>query len=49
MESQRRRGLPHDVLIYFVMAMALYANVAYEEVLRLVTEGRHGHCSERKV
>jgi len=27
------------VLVYFVMAMVLYANVAYEEVLRLVIEG----------
>ena len=39
LESQRRRGLPHDILIYFVLAMVLYANVAYEEVLRLVIEG----------
>ncbi|WP_279117331.1 transposase domain-containing protein, partial [Acidithiobacillus thiooxidans] len=38
-ESQRRRGLPHEVLVYFVLAMVLYANVAYEEVLRLVIEG----------
>ena len=38
-QSQRRRGLPHEVLVYFVMAMVLYANVAYEEVLRLVIEG----------
>ena len=38
-QSKRRRGLPHDVLVYFVMAMVLYANVAYEEVLRLVIEG----------
>ncbi|WP_409525141.1 IS4 family transposase [Nitrincola sp. MINF-07-Sa-05] len=37
--SQRRRGLPHEVLVYFVMAMVLYGNVAYEEVLRLVIEG----------
>ena len=37
--SKRRRGLPHEVLVYFVMAMCLYANVAYEEVLRLVVEG----------
>jgi len=29
-ESKRRRGLPHEVLVYFVMAMVLYANVAYE-------------------
>lgn len=38
-QSRRRRGLPHEVLVYFVMAMVLYANVAYEEVLRLVIEG----------
>lgn len=38
-QSKRRRGLPHEVLLYFVMAMVLYANVAYEEVLRLVIEG----------
>jgi len=36
---RRQRGLPHEVLVYFVMAMVLYANVAYEEVLRLVIEG----------
>lgn len=38
-QSKRQRGLPHEVLVYFVMAMVLYANVAYEEVLRLVVEG----------
>ena len=38
-QSKRRRGLPHEVLVYVVMAMVLYANVAYEEVLRLVIEG----------
>lgn len=38
-QSKRNRGLPHEVLVYFVMAMVLYANVAYEEVLRLVMEG----------
>jgi hypothetical protein len=37
--SQRYRGLPHEVLVYFVMAMNLYATVAYEEVLRCVVEG----------
>jgi hypothetical protein len=40
--SKRRRGLPHEVLVYFVMAMCLYANVAYEEVLHLVIEGLRG-------
>ncbi|WP_297486745.1 IS4 family transposase [Ferrovum sp.] len=38
-QSKRKRGLPHEVLVYFVMAMVLYADVAYEEVLRLVVEG----------
>lgn len=38
-QSKRQRGLPHEVLVYFVMAMVLCANVAYEEVLRLVIEG----------
>lgn len=38
-ESKRRRGLPHEVLVYFVMAMCLYGSIAYEEVLRLVIEG----------
>ena len=37
--SQRLRSLPHEVLVYFVMAMNLYATVAYEEVLRCVVEG----------
>ncbi len=31
-QSKRQRGLPHEVLVYLVMAMVLYANVAYEEV-----------------
>lgn len=38
-QSKRHRSLSHEVLVYFVMAMVLYANVAYEEVLRLVIEG----------
>ena len=38
-QSQRRRGLPHEVLVYFVMMMVLYADVAYEDVMRLVVEG----------
>ena len=28
-QSKRRRGLPHEVLVYFVMMMVLYADVAY--------------------
>ena len=38
-QSKRRRGLPHEVLVYFVMMMVLYGNVAYEDVMRLVVEG----------
>jgi hypothetical protein len=38
-QSQRKRGLPHEVLVYFVMMMVLYGTVAYEDVLRLVVEG----------
>ena len=38
-QSKRRRGLPHEVLVYFVMMMVLYADVAYEDVMRLVVEG----------
>jgi len=37
--SQRYRGLPHEVLVYFVMVMNLYATVAYEEVLGCVSSG----------
>ncbi|MDF1483591.1 transposase domain-containing protein, partial [Ramlibacter sp. H39-3-26] len=28
-----------EVLVYFVMMMVLYADVAYEDVMRLVVEG----------
>ena len=38
-QSQRQRGLPHELLVYFVLVMVLYASVAYEEVLQLVVEG----------
>ena len=38
-QSQRRRGLPHEVLVYYVMSMCLYRRAAYEEVLRVVVEG----------
>jgi hypothetical protein len=37
--SKRQRGIPHDVLVYYVMMMVLYANVAYEEVFQYVIEG----------
>jgi len=41
-QSQPQRGLPHQALVYFVLAMVLYASVAYEEVLQLVAEEKRG-------
>ena len=38
-ESKRIRQLPAHVMVYFVIALALYMNVAYEEVLRCLVEG----------
>jgi len=37
--SRRRRGLPHEVLVYYVMCLCLYRQAAYEEVLHIVIEG----------
>lgn len=38
-QSQRRRGLPHEVLVYYVMCLCLYRDAAYEQVLHIVIEG----------
>ena len=38
-QTLKRRDMPRELLVYFVMAMCLYPRVAYEEVLRLVIEG----------
>lgn len=38
-ESKRIRQLPAHLMVYYVIAMALYMNVAYEEVLRCLVEG----------
>jgi hypothetical protein len=38
-ESKRIRQLPAHVVVYYVIALALYMNVAYEEVLRCLVEG----------
>lgn len=37
--SQRQRGLPAHAVVYYVMALPLYMGVAYEELLRCVTQG----------
>ena len=37
--SERERALPAHVMVYYVIAMALYAEVSTREVLRCVVEG----------
>ena len=37
--SQRQRDLPAHVVIYYVLAMALFMQVSYREVLRCLLEG----------
>src|SRR5918996_2154112 len=37
--EQRRRLLPARVVVYYVLALALFANAAYEEVMRCLVEG----------
>jgi len=38
-ESQRERDLPAQVMVYYVIALALYMQVSYREVLRCLLEG----------
>lgn len=38
-ESQRRRKLPMHVMVYYVVALALFMGVSYGEVLRCLLEG----------
>lgn len=38
-ESKRIRQLPAHVMVYYVVALSLYMNVSYEEVLRCLVEG----------
>jgi hypothetical protein len=40
--EQRRRLLPVRVVVYFVLALALYGRAAYEEVMRCLVEGLAG-------
>jgi hypothetical protein len=37
-ESVRERRLPASLMVYYVMALALYMQVSYQEILRLVFE-----------
>ena len=38
-QSQRQRQLPAHVMVYYVIALALYMEVSYGEVLRCLLEG----------
>lgn len=38
-ESERQRKLPMQVMVYYVIALALYMEVSYGEVLRCLLEG----------
>ena len=38
-QSQRQRSLPAHVMVYYVIALALYMQVSYGEVLRCLLEG----------
>jgi hypothetical protein len=37
-QSQRHRALPATLMVYYVMALAIYMQVSYEEILRVVVE-----------
>src|SRR5919107_1430634 len=41
-QSQRHRQLPAPLVVYYVMALALYAQASYGEVLRCLLEGVDG-------
>ena len=38
-QSQRQRQLPARLVVYYVMALGLYAQASYGEVLRCLVEG----------
>lgn len=51
-ESARQRDLPAHVVVYYIIAMALYMQVSYREVLRALLEGvqwLRGEAVEPKV
>lgn len=37
-QSRRERSLPATLMVYYVIAMAIYAQVSYEEILRVVVD-----------
>ena len=44
--SQRRRDLPAEVMVYFVLALGLFRSVSTREVLRCLAEGLRGLGAE---
>ena len=42
-QSRRRRRLPARLVVYYVIALALYARASYGEVLRCLLEGVRWH------
>lgn len=38
-ETKRHRDLPNHVVVYYVIALALFMNISYREVLRILLEG----------
>ena len=40
--NRRRRDLPAEVMVYFVLALGLFRSVSTREVLRCLAEGLHG-------
>ena len=44
-QSKRQRQLPARVMVYYVLALALYMEVGYGEVLRCLIEGLAQCCS----
>ncbi|TDD75789.1 transposase domain-containing protein [Actinomadura rubrisoli] len=41
--ERRRRLLPSRLVVYFVLALCLFARESYEEVIRLLTSGLPGY------
>jgi hypothetical protein len=46
-ESQRQRDLPARVVVYYVIALALFMEVSTQEVLRCLMEGLQWLCGDR--
>src|SRR4051812_39299311 len=47
-QSRRQRRLPARLVVYYVMALALYAQASYGEVLRCLLEGVRARAGWRR-